>query len=196
MRPCGVSSLHSSVLVAGCCHQLSRWGWEAVHVGTNQYLHAWRPRACTVFSTDNFRGLGTRNFEDCEWTLRNGSSKNRFEYVKDQFDKNQVNEVDSRMSILDGAKIDPGLQSHVQVPLGWIDHFCHVGSSPDCNSIASSGLLAGGRSAHIERQTCLFTTVSPMNEPTECPPNSVNQPRWHHTKPIGKFVKTQFVGSI
>ena len=68
------------------------------------------------------------------------------------------------------ARVDRKLQRNVRMPYGWSDYIYHVGSSWDCRSIASAGLLLGGEHmGNRGRQTCFFTAVEShsMNEPRE-----------------------------
>ena len=54
----------------------------------------------------------------------------------------------------------------------WVD----VGSSLDCRSKASAGLLADGTCGKRGRQTCFFTAIDPVDEPGEVSPHSIDSP--------------------
>ena len=58
-----------------------------------------------------------------------------------------------------GVRVDPELQSYVEIHFGWTDYIYHVGASRDCKLIADAGLLAGG------------------TEPDVDPPKTTGQPR-------------------
>ena len=72
---------------------------------------------------------------------------------------------------LDETKfISLSLQDNVEIPYNWIDYIYHVGSSHDCNSTITKGLLGEGEDSKEGWQTVFFTAVDPMNESQEDEP--------------------------
>ena len=62
----------------------------------------------------------------------------------------------------EGTHVDPTFQDNVLLPTGFADYIYHIGNAHDMHSIIQGWLGPGGRSLTRDRQSVLFTAVSPM----------------------------------
>ena len=60
--------------------------------------------------------------------------------------------------------IDPSLQDNVLSPNNFFEYICHIGCAVNLHSITNSGLIPGGQNSSKDRQTVLFTAVSPVHK--------------------------------
>ena len=60
--------------------------------------------------------------------------------------------------------MDPALQDNVLLPDDFAEYIYHIGNVSAICSITRSGLIPGGRSLKIDRQSVFFTAVNPMDD--------------------------------
>ena len=81
--------------------------------------------------------------------------------------------------------IDPSLQDNVLIPNNFFEYIYHIGCAISLHSITNSGLIPGEQILSRERQTVLFTAVSPTNKEHKDPYEiDLNAPRlaWYKQK--------------
>ena len=97
----------------------------------------------------------------------------RFEYCVDTLCRPQWLRVIPANS--GGVQRDSKLQRHIEIPNGWTQFLCQIGSSFYYTSIVEGGLLAGGISSPLEDARGFFFTaqcwlqIAPENEPRIVP---------------------------
>ena len=101
--------------------------------------------------------MDTLDTQQWIYCLRKGTTKIRFEYCLNALGKIPY------MRALQGhsrvVRVDPTLESNVNILYVWTDHIYHVGASRGYRSIDDAGLLAGGTGDNHGRHTGFFAMI-------------------------------------
>ena len=109
-----------------------------------------------------------------------GSSKTRFQYCQNSFDKLCIRAIQGHS---EGETIGLEMMGHVCTPLNWKQFFFHRCCSFDLKSILGGGLIAGGREGFESRHAVFFTSLNPWrNEIEEEFHGHLAKPRKVHCK--------------
>ena len=93
---------------------------------------------------------------------KGGGEKKRFQYWLDPYSSNQFLYFQAIQGHSGGNIVDPLLQDSALLPDDLTEYIYHIGNAHEMHSIIKSGLIPGGRSLRMDRQSVFFTAVNTM----------------------------------